>query len=92
MKKYKIISLGITLAIFCVMSISGTSCTSAQQITAEKSGAQIWGENCVRCHSIPSPSDYNDTDWETIGLHMRLRANLTADETKKVVEFLQSAN
>jgi len=67
-----------------------SSCASSK-ITM-KSGAQLWGENCVRCHSTPSPSAYNNTDWETIGLHMRVRANLTAEETQKVVEFLQSAN
>ncbi len=66
------------------------SCVSTK--VAMKSGAQLWGENCVRCHNTPSPAAYNDTDWETIGLHMRIRANLTAEETRKIVEFLQSAN
>ena len=66
------------------------SCMSAK--VGMKTGAQLWGENCVRCHNTPSPAAYNNVDWETIGLHMRVRANLTADETKKMVEFLQSAN
>jgi cytochrome c1 len=67
-----------------------SSCVSSK--VAMKSGAQLWGENCVRCHSTPSPSAYNNSDWKTIGLHMRVRANLTAEETNKVVDFLQSAN
>lgn len=58
----------------------------------EKSGAQLWGEACNRCHLAPSPADYNDTDWETISLHMRVRANLTDKEIKKIEEFLKSAN
>jgi len=66
------------------------SCVSAK--VAMKTGAQLWGENCIRCHNTPSPTAYNNTDWETIGLHMRVRANLTTEETKKVIEFLQSAN
>jgi len=57
-----------------------------------KAGAQLWGENCVRCHSTPSPAAYNDTDWETIGLHMRVRANLTKLEAEKIFDFLKSAN
>jgi cytochrome c5 len=58
----------------------------------EKSGAQYWGETCNRCHLAPSPADYNDTDWETISLHMRVRANLTEKEITKIEEFLKSAN
>ncbi|HHL52812.1 MAG TPA: cytochrome c [Flammeovirgaceae bacterium] len=66
------------------------SCASAR--VSMKTGAQLWGENCMRCHNTPSPAAYNNVDWATIGLHMRVRANLTAEETRKVVEFLQSAN
>ena len=66
------------------------SCVSAK--VGMKTGAQLWGENCMRCHNLASPTAYNNTDWETIGLHMRIRANLTAEETNKIVEFLQSAN
>ena len=58
----------------------------------EKSGAQLWGEACNRCHLAPSPADYNDTDWSTISLHMRVRANLTEKDSKKIEEFLKSAN
>ena len=58
----------------------------------EKSGAQLWGETCNRCHLAPSPADYNDTDWETISLHMRVRANLTGKEITKIKAFLKSAN
>ncbi len=63
-----------------------------EEIVFEKSGAQLWGEVCNRCHNAPSPADYNDTDWETISLHMRVRANLTEKESKKILEFLKSAN
>ena len=64
----------------------------SNNVAYSKSGAQLWGENCVRCHSIPSPSAYNDTDWDTIGLHMKIRANLTSIESDKIFDFLKSAN
>lgn len=57
-----------------------------------KSGAQYWGETCNRCHLAPSPADYNDTDWETISLRMRIRANLTDKESTEIEAFLKSAN
>lgn len=65
---------------------------SQEEFKIEKSGAQLWGEVCNRCHIAPSPADYNDTDWQTISLHMRVRANLTEKESKKIEEFLKSAN
>ncbi|MEQ9581132.1 MAG: hypothetical protein RIM68_03080, partial [Arenibacter sp.] len=63
-----------------------------EEFKLEKSGAQLWGETCNRCHLAPSPADYNDTDWETISLHMRVRANLTEKDVAKIEEFLKSAN
>ncbi|MEZ2414981.1 hypothetical protein ACA086_08440 [Muriicola sp. E247] len=69
-----------------------TVAEASEEFKIEKSGAQLWGETCNRCHIAPSPADYNDTDWETISLHMRVRANLTEHESKKIEEFLKSAN
>ena len=63
-----------------------------EEFKIEKSGAQYWGETCNRCHLAPSPADYNDTDWETISLHMKVRANLKEIEIVKIEEFLKSAN
>jgi len=63
-----------------------------EEFILEKSGAQLWGEVCNRCHLAPSPAAYNDTDWETIALHMRVRANLTEGEITKIKDFLKSAN
>ncbi len=57
-----------------------------------KGGAQLWAQNCVRCHNIRSPSTYSDAEWEVAMHHMRIRANLTAEEHKKILEFLKSAN
>lgn len=58
----------------------------------EKSGNQLWAENCTRCHNNRSPAAYSDAHWEVAMHHMRIRANLTAEEHTKILEFLQSAN
>jgi hypothetical protein len=55
-----------------------------------KSGAQLWAENCVRCHNIRSPGSYSGAQWEVAMMHMRVRANLTPEEHKKILEFLKS--
>ena len=57
-----------------------------------KSGTQLWAENCTRCHNNRSPASYSDAQWEVAMHHMRIRANLTAEEHTKILEFLQSAN
>ena len=57
---------------------------------AEKSGAQLWAENCIRCHNIRSPSNYSPTQWEVVMTHMRVRANLTPEEQKKILAFLKA--
>ncbi len=87
----KIISILILVGSIGLGAFTIQSCSTSAMVQA-KSGAQLWGENCKRCHNIASPSDYSDVQWDVIGTHMRLRANLTADEIRKIVEFLQSAN
>ncbi|HGY55719.1 MAG TPA: cytochrome c [Caldithrix abyssi] len=79
--------------IFLLMTVALfiASCAASKPI-ADKPGALLWGENCVRCHNAPSPSAFSDTQWEAIGKHMRVRANLTEDEVNKIVEFLSMAN
>ena len=89
MKKYSII---VALAVIILsMSFYFQSCAPSKEIQA-KSGAQLWGENCIRCHNIPSPSDFSDDQWDLIGTHMRIRANLTMVETEKIIEFLKLSN
>jgi hypothetical protein len=60
--------------------------------TTGKSGAQLWAENCVRCHNIRSPSSLSPAQWEVAAMHMRIRANLTPEEHKKILEFLKSGS
>lgn len=74
-----------------IASVFIHSCAPVAAISA-KSGVQLWGENCQRCHNTPPPSVFNDDQWETVGIHMKLRANLTEDEVHKVIAFLGSAN
>jgi cytochrome c5 len=59
---------------------------------AKVSGAQLWAQNCGHCHNIRTPTFYSDAQWEVVVLHMRVRANLTADEHKQILAFLKSAH
>jgi len=72
-------------------TISKKSDTNPALIMAP-SGAQLWAENCARCHNFRSPTTYSDGQWRIAGHHMRLRANLTAEQERKIVEFMQASN
>jgi cytochrome c1 len=89
MKKPTLISILLAAGIGAIIIING--CAATHTVTA-KTGMQLWGENCIRCHNAPSSADYSNAQWETIGMHMKLRADLTDDETIKIVEFLKSSN
>ena len=89
---------GAIIIAFCVAAswlVIGCSTTGQSgQLAAGtgKSGAQLWAENCVRCHNIRSPSSLSPAQWEVALMHMRVRANLTPEEHKKILEFLKSGS
>ena len=89
MKKIPIITsiFSIAALIFII-----SSCASTSSLSEAKSGAQLWGENCLRCHNTPSPETFSDSEWDVAVLHMRMRANLTKREAIKIADFLKSAN
>ena len=68
------------------------STAPAKGTTASKGGAELWAETCSRCHNLRSPSMFSDAQWEVALYDMRVRANLTGEEQRKILAFLQSAN
>ena len=54
-------------------------------------GEELWSNNCLRCHNIRPPTMYTNAQWDVIVHHMRLRANITGQEQRAIVEFLKSA-
>ena len=55
------------------------------------SGEELWSNNCMRCHNIRPPTMYSNSQWDVIVHHMRLRANITGQEQRAIVEFLKSS-
>ena len=60
--------------------------------SAVTGGAQLWAQNCIRCHNIRNPASLSDRQWEIVLHHMRVRANLTADGHELILEFVKAAN
>ena len=58
----------------------------------QKTGVQLWADNCGRCHNIRPPEEFSGAQWDVIVHHMRLRANLTGEEAQEIVKFLQASH
>jgi cytochrome c553 len=84
----KVITSIISVLFCAAIAITINGCVASEKVKA-KTGAQLWAENCIRCHNTPSPNSFNDEQWETVGMHMQTRALLTNDEREKIVKFLQ---
>ena len=84
-KKLTFIIIGL-LGIASAVTITG--CKVSEAVTS-KTGAQLWGENCRRCHNAPDPNTFSPEQWKTVGMHMQTRALLTNEERDKIVAFLQ---
>jgi cytochrome c5 len=62
-------------------------------VTQEKielSGAELWTLNCNRCHMIRSPGEFTAAQWQSILMHMRVRANIPAAQAREILKFLQA--
>ena len=84
-KKATLVLTDLSLAAI-IITING--CKASQAVLG-KSGAQLWGENCRRCHNAPDPNTFSSENWVTVGMHMQSRALLTDQERDKIVEFLK---
>jgi hypothetical protein len=54
--------------------------------------AQMWTQNCIRCHNARSPGYYSDREWQVAMHHMRVRCSITTEEYEAILAFLRSAN
>ena len=61
------------------------------QKTASKklTGAELYAINCARCHPERYATEFTAAQWQTIMLHMRVRANLPAAQAKEILKFLK---
>lgn len=82
---------GLALAVGCARSNRDAADTSRATAPA-RSGAQLWSENCAACHNMRPPGTYSDSQWAVSTHHMRILGNLTGQEERAILQFLQSAN
>ena len=96
------VAVGFAVTMGCQSSTESSSASATTKPSAplgglfgrkpDRSGTELWADNCTRCHNARPPEYYSDAQWDLIVHHMRLRADLTGEESRKVVEFLKAAN
>jgi mono/diheme cytochrome c family protein len=84
------------LAAALVTGCRSTAPPAAQAAPAENAaleaaaGAELWADNCGRCHNMRDPSSYSPEQWKVAVHHMRTRVPLTGEEERAITEFLTS--
>jgi cytochrome c5 len=53
------------------------------------SGAELYSMHCNRCHPERYPTERTAAQWKTILMHMRVRANLPAEQSRTILKYLQ---
>jgi hypothetical protein len=86
--------VGMIVLGFGCSSGSKPSAPAAAPVAAspQRSGAQLWADNCTRCHYVRQPDFYSAAQWELVVAHMRQRANLTGVEARAIVQFLKAGS
>ncbi len=75
------------ISLVATLSWQGSARENGEQKRAD--GAKVFQKACVRCHTAPDPRDRSPQSWQTILMHMRVRAGLTASEAEAVLAFLK---
>ena len=52
-------------------------------------GQELYAIHCSRCHSERYPTEWTPSHWRTVMMHMRVRANLPADQAKEILKYLE---
>jgi hypothetical protein len=83
----------IAVAIYAMQSpiVYAGSETAPQKPTENKSlsGAALYAIYCNRCHSERYATEFTAAQWKTIMIHMRVRANIPADQAREILKYLQ---
>ena len=79
------------MLIGCATSASHAG-QETEATTEAKSGVQVWRENCKACHHMRPLSTYNDAQWGVVAHHHLVRAYLTGEEFRAVMQFLRAGN
>jgi mono/diheme cytochrome c family protein len=88
----------IIISVICLNSVKGNDVTNAPAADVKKpaaspakkiSGVELYAIHCNRCHPERFPNEFNEAQCKTIMVHMRVRANLPAEQARAVMQYMQ---
>jgi cytochrome c5 len=62
---------------------------AAVKLKTQLSGAELYSMHCNRCHPERYPTERTAAQWKTIMLHMQVRANIPAEQSRQILKYLQ---
>ncbi|MFT5138916.1 MAG: cytochrome c5 [Rhodothermales bacterium] len=84
--------MSLSTLLFMLLASFSLQATDYLEPGDSMKGAKTWADNCSRCHNMRDPQDLRDDQWISTAFHMRVRAGLTGQQTRDILEFLQVAN
>lgn len=81
-----------TLAILALLGAGVARAADEEPTPDPVRGANIYADNCGRCHNPRAPRDLDDRDWAVAITHMRIVAGLPGREARDVLAFMQANN
>lgn len=92
------IRLAVTIMVAtAVIGIGLTSPVAAAEVEGKaakrelyRKGARLWPEYCGQCHKARPGAEFSPSQWDTIVMHMRSRANLSGENARALVQFLRA--
>ncbi|MDE1920436.1 MAG: hypothetical protein KGJ09_02100 [Candidatus Omnitrophica bacterium] len=87
-------ALALSIGVVLSCGSGGVVWAQAQKEKPVKvlTGEELYAINCSRCHTERYPTERTSAQWKTILMHMRVRANLPADQAKKILKYMQENN
>ena len=84
----------VAISIYNLLSptvYAGPGTTAPEKPVAKSgfSGAELYAIHCNRCHPERYATEFTPAQWQTIMIHMRVRANLPADQAREILKYLQ---
>lgn len=91
----KVFSVRLLAALLVAAMVLMFGTISAADEAAEhkalvRQGARLWGPSCGSCHNPRPAGERSPAEWDVIMLHMRVRANLPAQNAHAILEFLKA--
>ena len=88
--------LGLIAVGFCAAPLWADETKSAapakapvKETVKKLTGAELYAINCNRCHAERYPTEFTSSQWETIMLEMRVRANIPAKQAREILKYLK---